>query len=68
MTMVLDEKPGRGLSTVFLVDTKSGSLLFNMGVVYKKNTKDRGLMLSYCPWCRAKIFWPPKKKKARKKA
>ncbi len=26
-----------------------------IGVLYKKETKDRGLMLNICPWCEARI-------------
>jgi len=31
-----------------------------VGVVYKTNAKDKGLMLNVCPWCGGSVrFWKP---------
>jgi len=40
----------KGFNTISLFDMKTGEYNF-IGVAYKKDSKDRGSRVNYCPWC-----------------
>lgn len=39
-----------GFNTVTTINLRSGKTRL-IGIVYRRNAKDRGLMLNVCPWC-----------------
>lgn len=43
----------KGLSIASTINLTSGQVRM-LGVVYKKNPKDNGLLLNVCPWCMGK--------------
>lgn len=47
---------GIGLSNVIVTHLKEGTETL-VGVVHKTTTKDKGLMLNFCPWCGQAILW-----------
>jgi hypothetical protein len=53
---LLDEKlnpeanHGKGL-TEFILTNIRNSKLIRLGVVYKTKESDRGVMVTFCPWC-----------------
>lgn len=54
MTRALDDTHAnehrRSLTTIVLTNLTTGKTRL-AGVAYRKNAKDPGLMLNYCPWC-----------------
>lgn len=44
------DESDRGLVSIYSENVKTGEPRF-LGVAYKINKKDRGLMLNTCPWC-----------------
>lgn len=52
----LDEKlnveanHGKGLAQVNLFNTRTNKII-RLGVMYKTKESDRGLMVTFCPWC-----------------
>lgn len=40
----------KGLTTIVLTSRTTGNERL-AGIAHRKNAKDRGLMLNYCPWC-----------------
>lgn len=45
---------GKGLSGVDLMNLRTMKTSF-IGVCYKRSSKDRGLMINFCPWCGASL-------------
>ena len=41
---------GKGL-TAFILTNIRNSKLIRLGVVYKTKESDRGVMVTFCPWC-----------------
>lgn len=41
---------GRGLHTMETINMKTGKTTFR-GVAYKTDSKDKGLMINFCPFC-----------------
>jgi len=41
---------GKGLAMLETMDMTTGNLKFR-GVVYKRDRRDKGLLLTFCPWC-----------------
>lgn len=46
----------KGLSVLMLTHRTTGKARL-VGVAFKKNSADRGVMLNSCPWCGAEILW-----------
>lgn len=46
----------KGLSLVVSTSMKTGKHRV-LGVAYRRNAKDRGLLLNYCPFCGKDIRW-----------
>jgi hypothetical protein len=41
---------GKGLTMLYLTNLKTGKGI-RLGVMHKLSESDRGLVLSFCPWC-----------------
>lgn len=46
---------GKGLATCVVTTLPRTSRV--VGVAYKRDADDSGLMLNFCPWCGARILW-----------
>ena len=46
----------KGILFLQVLDTKDNRIKVD-GALYKNDSKDRGLMFNYCPWCGEKIDW-----------
>lgn len=44
---------GKGFNALYSLETESKKQYF-VGVVYRLNKKDKGLMLNFCPFCGCK--------------
>lgn len=53
----------KGLSVLVLMDMKTGKDLPPWGIFFRKDAKDKGLLLNVCPWCTRPIFFGKKGKK-----
>lgn len=57
-----DNSSRKGMSALILLNTNTGTSR-TAGVVWKKDSKDRGLLFNFCPWCGTGIDWISKEAK-----
>ena len=60
-----DNSRRKGMSALVLMNMKTGEDR-TAGVVWRKDSKDRGLLLNFCPWCGEGIDWISKEAKEQK--
>jgi hypothetical protein len=46
----IEANHGKGLTMLVLTNMRTCKNI-RLGVVYKTNERDRGLMVTFCPWC-----------------
>lgn len=56
MSARLNDSSGAGMSVLNLMNFKTGEESIG-GVLFKRDRRDRGIMLNVCPWCAAPIMW-----------
>lgn len=52
----LSDGVGAGLSVLNLLNFKTGEERVG-GIVFKRDRRDKGIVLNVCPWCESRIFW-----------